>query len=239
MRNCLIFAVCLVGAAGRGGIASADIVQYYFLPELGEQSRGSVQFADVAPVVGPRDFAVTLSGSTIGCTPNADVDSAKAYLDKWGLGVLNPQAGRDTGIQGQVQLNGKNGGEYLRLEFPLPVQLTKLTFASVGLADTVTLLADGERVDVPDLFPGTTTIRSISDSQGNWPGEVDFTTAAQPTGFAKVWEIRADRPDLGDGVQLENIRAVPVPEPSTFLLLCLGGVSVACIAALRRLAACR
>ena len=57
---------------------------------------------------------------------------ARAYLDKWGLGLWNPGVGSDVGVQGQVQLDGKNGGEYLRPEFAVPVQLTYSTFCVGG-----------------------------------------------------------------------------------------------------------
>ena len=200
---------------------SADI-EYHFLPDLDGQSYGIAQFAQVAPVVGPKDFTVELTGAAIGYTPSWDEDSAKAFLDRWGLGVLNPTLGKDTGVQGQVQLDGSSGGEYLRLEFPVAVQITHLTFSSVGLADRFGLMADGVEVDLLALFPGMSTIKSISAAQGNWPGEVDFTQAAQSLGFAKVWDIFASDPDFGDGIQLENIGVTPVPEPATLSLWCAG-----------------
>ena len=78
---------------------------------------------------------------------------AQAYLDKWGLGLWNPEVSGDVGVHGQVQLDGKNGGEYLRLEFAEPVQLTYLTFASVGLSDRFDLWADGEQVDLGARSP--------------------------------------------------------------------------------------
>ena len=78
----------------------------------------------------------------MGATPNADPTSGRVYLDKWGLGVVNPMAGMDVGVQGQVQLDSKHGGEYIQLLFPVPVRLTLLTFASVGLGDDVELFAD-------------------------------------------------------------------------------------------------
>lgn len=222
MRKCSVFVwVCLTVLASYVGVARAEI-HYHFLPGLGGQTFGDAQFASVAPVVGPANFTVTVSGAMVGSAPSGDAGSARAFLDKWGLGVHNPKAGKDTGVQGQVQIDGQNGGEYLRLEFAIPVQLTYLTFASVGLADRFSLAADGQLVDLSTLFPGTSTIRSIATTQNNWPGKVDFTAAAQPVVFAKVWDIIAGGPGFGDGFQLENVGIVPVPEPSTLLLLCLG-----------------
>lgn len=223
MRNSVILLPCFLIAFGPVGFALADI-EYHFAPNLDGQPMGCAQFAHVAPVIGPKDFTVQLTGSLIGCTPAWDEQSARAYLDKWGLGVFNQQAGADTGVQGQIQLDGKNGGEYLRLEFPVAVQLTHLTFSSVGLADKFGLLADGQQVDLLALFPGKSTIKSISDSQGNWPGEVDFTKAAQPLGYAKVWDILTGGPDFGDGIQLENVGVVP--EPSTLALWSAGLAAV-------------
>ncbi len=187
---------------------------------------------NVAPETGPQDFTVQVSGSTVGCTPNWDPQSAKAYLDHWGLGVFNEQVGLDLGVQGQVQLDGTDGGEYLRLEFQVPVKLTCLIFASVGLTDKFGLVADGQQVDLSALFPSETTIKSISNAQGKWPGEIDFQEAAESLGYAKVWDIVAD-PNFGDGIQLENICVVPVPEPS-MLSLWLIGLVVAGFALLYR-----
>ncbi len=230
MHKSLILLPCLAVFLGAVSTLFADI-EYHFVPNLDGQPFGCAQFVSVAPVVGPSDFKVLVTGSNVGCTPSWDENSAKAYMDKWGLGVFNSQAGTDKGVQGQVQLDGKNGGEYLRLEFPVAVQLTYLTFASVGLADRFELVADGQSVDLLALFPGTSTIRSISSSQGQWPGKVDFTSAAQPLGFAKVWDIIADGPDFGDGFQLENVGVVP--EPSTLALLSTG-LAVAGLTLIRR-----
>jgi hypothetical protein len=199
----------------------ADI-EYHFVPGLDGQPFGYAQFADIAPVEGPDSFTVRVSGAMVGNDPSGDAYSASAYLDKWGLGVFNPVAGKDTGVQGQVELDGRNGGEYLRLEFEVPVQLTHLTFASVGLGDKFSLVADGVEVDLLALFPGLLTIKSISDAQGNWPGEIDFTQAAEPLVFATVWDILAGGPEYGDGVQLENVGVTPVPEPATLMLWCAG-----------------
>ncbi len=207
--------------------------EYHFMPDNNGQPWGDVQFLEVAPIVGPANLKVRLSGSTIGSVPNVDPSAPHAYLDKWGLGVLNPAAGSDKGIQGQVQLDGKSGGEFLRLEFAEAVQLTFLTFSSVGLFDSFELFADGTQVDLQTVFPGTSGIRSIAMSQGNWPGRVDFTKGSQPLEFAKTWDIRAPSGGLGDGFQLGNVGGEQVPEPATLVLwasafACLG------LAAMRR-----
>jgi hypothetical protein len=199
--------------------------EYHFMPGINGQPLGDVQFLEVAPIVGPSNFKVRLSGSTIGNVPNANPTGPRAYLDKWGLGVLNPSAGSDKGVQGQVQLDGKNGGEFLRLEFAEAVQLTFLTFSSVGLFDSFQLFADGAQVDLQSVFPGKSGIRSVAMSQGNWPGKIEFTKGSQPLVFAKTWDIRVPSGGLGDGFQLENVGGV-VPEPTT---LVLWGSAFACV----------
>ena len=153
---------------------------------------------------------------------------AKAYMAKWGLGVLNPQAGSDKGVTGQVQLDGTNGGEFIQLEFPTEVRLTYLTFASVGIGDKFSLKADS----VPYNIFGDATILEISTSQNNWPGHVDFPTAS-PLQFAKVWDVEITSAGFGDGVQLENVGVEPVPEPST-LILWLAGFAVVGFSLTRR-----
>jgi hypothetical protein len=233
MGKCLLYAICFMGAVVCAAKADAEI-HYHFFPLLNGQTPGVSQFAEVSPVSGPQDFRVTISGAMVGSTPSADPQSAQVYLDKWGLGVWNPQVGKDTGVHGQVELDGKNGGEYLRLEFDVPVQLTYLTFASVGLSDKFGLWADGQQVDLQALFPGQSTIRSIALSQGNWPGHVDLTQAAQSLGYAQVWDIVAADPSFGSGFQLENLGVVPIPEPSTLLLWCLGCLAVASVRFRRR-----
>jgi hypothetical protein len=217
---CVLWVSIIFGFIGsaRAGVS----VEYHFMPGTEGQVRGFTQFVEVAPIVGPKSFKVLLTGSLVGSAPSADVNSARAYLDKWGLGVLNPKAGKDVGVQGQVQLDGKNGGEYLRLEFPEPVRLTYLTFSSVGSTDDFELLADGNLVDLDALFPGTGTIKDISGSQGNWPGKVDFTKGTQLLGFAKQWDVRVGSSAYGDGIQLENLGGEEFPEPSTLILWSIG-----------------
>lgn len=208
------------------GAARAGI-EYHFMPGLVGQSLGCAQFVQVSPVVGSTDFLVLLSGSMVGCAPSWDDASAKAYLDKWGLAVLNPQAGNDRGVVGQVLLDGRNGGEYLRLEFPAPVRLTYLTFASVGLTDKFELVADGNSIDLSAIFPGTSTIRAISNVQGLWPGKVDFTRGAAPLPFASVWDVAVMGPTFGGGIQLENVGVDVVPEPSSLFLWLAAAVAAA------------
>ncbi|MHB0956930.1 MAG: PEP-CTERM sorting domain-containing protein [Pirellulaceae bacterium] len=216
MRAAVLLAVGLMISGGPVGSALAG-VEYHFMPGVEGQALGPAQFVHVAPVVGPKDFTVLLTGSLIGRAPSSDEQSARAYLDKWGLGVLNPRAGRDVGIVGQVQLDGRQEGEFLRLEFPEPAQLTFLTFASVGLADRFDLVADGTPIDLGTFFPGLSTIREISLAQGNWPGTVDFTRASRSLPFATIWDIFVTD-SIGDGIQLENVGANPIPEPSTLML---------------------
>ncbi len=219
-----------VGGAGRAG------VEYHFMPGVEGQTIGFSQFLAVSPVVGPKDFQVLLSGALVGSAPSADASTARPYLDKWGVGVLNPAAGRDVGVQGQVQVDGRHGGEYLRLEFAVPVRLTYLTFSSVGIYDEFALLADGQPVDLDLVFPrtSTATIRDIASGQGNWPGKVDFTKGSQPLGFATQWDILVSGSVLGDGIQLENVGG-EVPEPSTLILWTVATVGAAiCWAARRR-----
>ena len=170
-----------------------------------------------------------------GSDPSANASTPRAYLDKWGLGVLNPNAGNDLGVQGQVLLNATCGGEYLRLTFPAPVQLTFLTFALVGITDRFQLVADGNTVNLDDLFPGLPTIRSISKAQGNWPGTIDFTRAQQPLGFAKSWDVCTFGAACGDGVQLENVGVSEVPEPSTLILWVVGLAAAGVLAVRRRI----
>ena len=153
MRAALTLVVWLGAIVGSVGSVHGDIA-YHFKPGIEGQVRGFVQFAEVAPQYGPENFKVQLAGALMGATPNADPTSGRVYLDKWGLGVVNPIAGKDVGVQGQVQLDGTHGGEYIQLLFPVPVRLTLLTFASVGLGDDVELFADGAPVDLDALFPG-------------------------------------------------------------------------------------
>jgi hypothetical protein len=206
-------------------------VDYHFVPLMNGQPQGNAQFVEVAPVVGPESFKTTLSGATLGSAPSNDPLTAHAYLDKWGLGVKSPSAGMDLGVQGQVQLDSKSGGEFLRLEFPEEVQLTYVTFASVGLTDQFGLEADGQAIDVSALFPDQSSILEISSAQGNWPGTVDFTRAHVALPFAKVWDIFVIS---GDGFQLENVGVVPVPEPSTWALWLVGLTLIGMMRARRR-----
>ena len=215
---CVVWLGAVFGSVAwaQGGIA------YHFMPGVEGQVRGFAQFVEVAPQSGDKNFKVQLSGSLVGLTPSADPTSARAYLDKWGLGVLNPLAGKDVGVQGQVQLDGKHGGEYLRLEFPTAVRLTLLTFASVSPGEDIELLADGVLIDLGTLFPGTSTIRDISSAQIKWPGTMDFTRAQQPTIIARQLDVVFRSSAFGDGVQLENVEVEEVPEPSTILLSSIG-----------------
>lgn len=215
---CVVWLATMVGSVGwvRGDIA------YHFMPGVEGQVRGFAQFLDVAPQYGPEDFTVQVSGARVGYTPSSDVTSARAYLDKWGLGVLNPKSGKDVGIQNQVQLDGKSGGEYLRLVFEAPVRITLLTFASVGIGEDFDLQADGVTINLDALFPGTNSIREISAAQGNWPGTIDFNRATQPLSFAKQWDVFVRGTSIGDGIQLENVNVEHVPEPSTFVLSSMG-----------------
>ena len=179
-----------VGAAGRAG------VEYHFMPGVEGQTIGISQFLAVSPVVGPKDFQVLLSGALIGSDPSADANTARPYLDKWGVGVLNPAAGRDVGVQGQVQVDGRHGGEYLRLEFAAPVRLTYLTFSSVGIYDEFALLADGVTVD--DLYPldverAFASLGRIYDNVAIWYEDgklpIEMTNAGQ-AGMAAGWNVR-------------------------------------------------
>ena len=217
MRGAILTLFAIGVACGFAGKAEAGF-EYHFMPGINGQPLGDVQFLEVAPVSGPASFKVRLSGASIGSDPSANPATPHAYLDKWGLGVLNPSAGADKGVQGQVQLDGKNGGEYLRLQFTVPVQLTFLTFSSVGLLDAFELFADGNQVDLQSVFPGNSGIRSISMSQNNWPGTIEFTKGSKPLMFAKTWDVRVPSAAFGDGIQLENVGAEQVPEPATLVL---------------------
>jgi hypothetical protein len=232
MRAPFVGVLCASAMLGFSCSAHAG-VEYHFMPGLEGQVVGIAQFVEVAPVVGPSSFKVLLSGALIGADPSADATSARAYLDKWGLGVRNAAVGTDVSVQGQVLIDGRHGGEYLRLEFPEPVQLTYLTFSSVGLNDKFALLADGNAVDLDALFPGTATIRDIAGTQGNWPGKVDFTKAKQSLGFAAQWDILVSSSVLGDGIQLENVGG-EVPEPATLVLWSVGLIALGICAARRR-----
>jgi len=199
-------------------------IAYHFMPGVEGQVRGDMQFAEVAPQYGPKDFKVRLSGALLGHNPSNDPKSARVFLDKWGLGVLNPAAGKDVGIQGQVQLDGRHGGEFIRMEFATAVRITLLTFASVGVGEGFELYADGAPVDLQALFPGPSSIRELSAAHHTWPGTIDFKQGQQPTVFAKRWEVVV-RGSPFDGIQLENVEVQAVPEPSTLLLASLGIVA--------------
>lgn len=218
----LVWTFCFISSA-------TAAIEYHFVPALNGQPAGNSQFQQIAPVVGPSNFKVTVAGAQTGNTPNGSPQTAHAYMDKWGLGVLNPAVGSDKGFTGQVEVDAKNGGEFIRLEFPTAVRLTYLTFASVGSTDQFCLEADGNAIDMNALFPGLTTIKQISKAQGNFPGTVNFpAVAALP--FAKSWDVLICG---GDGVQLENVGVEPVPEPTT-LALWLIGLGVVGLTVLRR-----
>jgi hypothetical protein len=236
MRGLILTLLAFGVACSLVGKAEAGF-EYHFMPGINGQPLGDVQFLEVAPISGPAGFKVRLSGASVGNNPNADPTTSHAYLDKWGLGVMNPNAGPDKGIQGQVQLDGKSGGEYLRLQFTVPVQLTFLTFSSVGILDSFELLADGKQVDLQTVFPGMSGIRSVALSQSNWPGTIEFTQGNKPLAFAKTWDIRVPSAGFGDGIQLENVGASQVPEPATFVLWGSAAAGLGLIAWRRRKAA--
>lgn len=236
MRAPVIVALWLGAVFGFLGTASADI-QYHFAPGIEGQTVGYAQFVEVAPEVGPDNFKVQLSGSLDGFAPSSDPSSARAYLDKWGLGVLNPTMGKDAGVLGQVLIDGRHGGEYMRLEFPEAIRLTYLIFASVGLGDDFDLLADGNLIDLGALFPGAATIKEIAGSQGNWPGKVDFTKAQQSLPYAVQWDILVRSSVIGDGIQLENAAGERVPEPGTLILWSVALAAAGCYGARRKSAA--
>ncbi len=227
MRAPFTLALWICAAWGCAGKVSAEI-QYHFMPGVQGQSVGFAQFAQVAPEFGPSSFKVQLSGALDGQAPSADPSSARAYMDKWGLGVFNPTVGKDTGVLGQVLIDGRHGGEYLRLEFPQAFRLTSLIFASVGIGDHFDLLADGNLIDLDALFPGLSTIKKIAVSQGNWPGKIDFTKATQALPYAVQWDIVVRGGGIGDGIQLENVAGNPVPEPSTLLLWSVALAALGC-----------
>ncbi len=213
-----------------GAVPSAQgAIEYHFVPAMNGQPVGYAQGAVVAPETGPAAFTVTVLGARAGTTPGNTPQEAHAYLDKWGLGVLNPQVAFDKSITGQVEMNAKNGGEYIRLEFQTAVRLTSLTFASVGAADNIRMESNGASISLGDLFQSGQTIRDVSRAQGYWPGQIDLTKANQPLAFAKVWDFYLTS---GDGVQLENV-GVEVPEPTTWLLWA-AGLSVVGLLYLRR-----
>ena len=235
MRAAVFLVVATMTAFVPGSSIFAGII-YHFAPGVNGQPIGSAQFAQIAPEVGPKDFKVLVTGSLVGSDPRAHVnDRAFAYLDQSGLGVLNPNVGKDLSVQGQVQLDGKCGGEYLRLTFPDPVQLTFLSFSSAGLSDKFRLVADGKSVRLGKLFPGQKTIRAISNAQGNWPGQVDFTLAKQPLGFAKTWDILSTGKSRGDGIQLEYVGISEIPEPSTLILWVVGLAAAGVLGVRRRI----
>ena len=220
--------VCLLATVGGVGSAQAEI-EYHFVPGMNGQPVGYAQGAQIAPDVGPANFLVTISGAKVGDTPGNSPRQAHAYLDKWGLGALNPDAGSDRGITGQVEIDGKNGGEFIRMEFQTAVRLTYLTFASVGTGDNIRLEADGMQVDLGALFPNSNSISEISLAQNLWPGDIDLTQASEPVPFARVWDVFVT---AGNGVQLENVGA-EVPEPATAFLW-LAGLAAFGITVLRR-----
>jgi len=221
MRASLAGIVWLSAVLGSGVGARGDIA-YHFKPGVEGQVRGFVQFAEIAPEVGDPDFTVRVSGSLVGAAPSTDPTSGWAFLDKWGLGVFNRSLAKDVGVQGQVQLDGRHGGEYIRLEFSVPVRITLLTFASVSTGESVELLADGAPIALDSMFSGSKSIREISVAQGVWPGTIDFTHASASTGFARQWDVLFPGSAFGDGIQLENVRVKPLPEPSTLLLASIG-----------------
>jgi len=233
MRAALLTVAALV-AAFSGASRAVAAIEYHFVPGFLGQPYGDIQLVDVVPQVGPSSFTVRVSGAMTGNAPSADPNSARAYLDKWGIGVLNPAVGTDRGIQGQVQMDGQRGGEYIRLEFAVPVRLTYLTFASVGTIDTFQLTADGVPVDLQSVFPGMTGIRSVSRAQVLWPGKIDFTRAAQQLGFAKTWDFSVAGGSPGDGIQLENVGCVPIPEPATISLWAVALAGIAAVMLRRR-----
>jgi hypothetical protein len=224
MRQLFPSVACIVLVLCGFEVAQAAI-DYHFVPAMNDQPVGYAQGAQIAPEFGPANFKVTVSGAQANMTPGNTPQQAHAYLGSWGLGVLNPQQGADKGYTGQVELDAKNGGEYIRMEFPAEVRLTYLIFASVGATDHFTMTADGTPVDMDLLFPNQSTILGISNSQGNWPGHIDFTKAHQPLGLAKRWDIFVTG---GDGVQLENVGVVPEPSSLALSLVGLGvmGMSV-------------
>src|SRR3990167_7501621 len=82
MRASVLLFLAIVTAFGPVPSVFADIM-YHFKAGLDGQTLGSVQFAQVAPEVGPQDFKVRLAGSVVGSAPSPDVSTARAYLDRW------------------------------------------------------------------------------------------------------------------------------------------------------------
>ena len=104
MRYKLIGISLLALTAVVAGRADAA-VDYHFVPALNGQPYGCAQWEEIAPVSGPNSFKVTVAGARCGDVPNGAPQDAYAYLDKWGLGVLNPHYGADKNIVGQVEID--------------------------------------------------------------------------------------------------------------------------------------
>lgn len=109
-----------------------------------------------------------------------------------------------------AQIDGDNGDETLKFSFNTSGTLDLLSFSHFGPSDTLT------------LKKGTTTILNLADLGISDVFSVGVTFTASDEFFLTFDESSF----VGAGVSLNNIQITTIPEPSSFLLLGFGGLTL-------------
>jgi hypothetical protein len=152
----------------------------------------------VTSTTGSPNLTVTPTGNFIGGSAAANAN-ADAIRGDWGLGVLNkndPTGDRNT-LTNRVHVDGKNGAEFIRLEFNEKVRVTSVIFSFVGAFQKFDLAIDGKDVNVAGVL-GTDEILQLAPPN-MLPGTVVFPDTLA---FGKTWDFFA--PNLGDEWSIES-----------------------------------
>ena len=156
-------------------------IEYHFVPGMNGQPFGDAQFVSVAPVVGPSNFNVLVSGAFDRQYAEQRCEQFAGLFGQMGFGC--PQSGGG-GRQRDSRPDPAGWQVWRRISAtPVPrcssVDVSDICIGRLG-GHVRTESGRECAVNLQALFPGMTGIRSISVSQGNWPGKVDFTQASQP-----------------------------------------------------------